>query len=171
MQGAASAWLSYALALHSLHKGEAKGLAQHALEKGMSASPAPQVTQHKAPAKFYSQSHTCLPPCLSSPEHTHVWALVTQVTDVMAGAVIALACMTVLYFNSLRKADTTWNSVSCEYVLQPQLHEWGDAAWVPRVAASVSVSAFSVHWLYVDCLSFLLTGGQATLSFCCCCCC
>ena len=47
MQGAASAWLSYALALYSLHQGDAKGLAQHALEKGMSASPAPQVTHQK----------------------------------------------------------------------------------------------------------------------------
>lgn len=43
MQGATSAWLSYALALYSLHKGDPKGLAQYALEKGMSASTAPQV--------------------------------------------------------------------------------------------------------------------------------
>lgn len=43
MHEASSAWLSYALALHQLHKADAKGQAQRALEQGMSASPAPQV--------------------------------------------------------------------------------------------------------------------------------
>ena len=99
MQGAASAWLSYALALYSLHQGDAKGLAQHALEKGMSASPAPQVI-HEKTLQIYCGSKRLL-----------TIMSVNQVTDVVAGAMIALACMTLLYFNKLKKVGTTWTPV------------------------------------------------------------
>ena len=65
MSGAASAWLSYSLALHSLHKEDAKGLAQHALEKGMSASPAPQVRQHQVLPRNHMPSYRDVCPALS----------------------------------------------------------------------------------------------------------
>lgn len=78
MQGATSAWLGYALALYSLHKGDAKGLAQHALEKGMSASTAPQVVLNSLAESCCAIMHTMSP-------HSWHFASVDPLAAIMAG--------------------------------------------------------------------------------------
>ena len=108
MHEASSAWLSYALALHQLHKADAKGHAQRALEQGMSASPAPQVVP-QTPYEVLLHDICSILLCLTSLLWPHL--VCDIMCDIAICSTIALVC--VLAYHTAWKLNDAVSRSSC----------------------------------------------------------